>query len=120
MGLSEVVVTGILALFGGAGASLIAGWLAKPKTKAEAQQLQAAGEVALSGEAREWARQFAGRTSHAEERAERAEGRVDELEAALIECYGYVRQLRDHYRERGETPPPLPVRLEALWRATGH
>lgn len=137
MTLSELVVTGILAIFGGAGASLVAGLLAKPKTKAEARQLQKAGEVAVSAEAREWARDFARRTEHAEQRAvaadqraeaaehraetaeQRAEVRCDELESSLIECYGYVRLLREQIRHLGEQPPPLPVRLEALWRATG-
>jgi hypothetical protein len=124
MTLSQVIVTGVLAIFAGAGASLIQGWLNKPKTRAEAGQLHVAAEVSVSAESREWARDFAQRARNAEERAahaeDRAEGRVDELEAGLIECYGYVRLLRDHYREHGETAPPLPVRLEALWRATGN
>lgn len=123
MTLSQAVITGILAIFAGAGASLAQGWLNKPKTTAEAGQLHTAAEVSVSAESREWARDFAlrakaaeDRAGLAEQRAEKAEERVDELEAGLIECYGYVRLLRDHYRQHGETAPPLPVRLEALWR----
>lgn len=123
MTLSQAVITGVLAVFAGAGASLIQGWLNKPRSDAEAANLQVAGEVSVSAESREWARDFAARAKgaedraeHAEQRAEKAEERVDELEAGLIECYGYVRKLRDHYRQHGETAPALPVRLEALWR----
>lgn len=126
MTLSQVVVTGILAMFGGAGASLIKGWLDKPKTQAGAVQMQTAAEVSVSAESREWVREFKERTDraeeraqHAEERAEKAETRVDDLESLFIECYGYFRQLRDHYRQHGETPPALPMRLEALWRSNG-
>ena len=127
MTISSAVVIAFLSIFGGAGASLIAGWLARPKTRAEADQVQTAAEVSVSQEAREWARDFGARADraeqraeHAEQRADDAEERVDELEAVLIECYGYVRSLREVIRQSGKTPPPLPLRLEALWRATGH
>jgi folate-dependent phosphoribosylglycinamide formyltransferase PurN len=123
MTLSQAVIAGVLAIFAGAGGSLIQGWLNKPKTAAEAGNLHVAAEVSVSAESREWARDFAQRAKAAEDRAvlaeqraEKAEERVDVLEAGLIECYGYVRLLRDHYRQHGETAPALPVRLEALWR----
>lgn len=125
MTLSQAIVTGLLAIFAGAGASLVQGWMNKPKTTAETSQMHTATEVSVSAEAREWARDFGQRAKnaetraeHAEQRAEKAEARVDELEAGLIECYGYVRLLREHYRQHGETAPALPVRLEALWRSS--
>lgn len=127
MGVSQVVIPGLISLLGLVFSSLVAAWLARPKTKAEADNLNAAASVSVSADAREWARDFAQRAEraeeraiHAEQRAETADERCDELEAGLIECYHLVRQMRDHYRQHGETPPALPVRLEALWRATGH
>lgn len=123
MTLSQIVITCLVGIFGGAGGSLISGLLSKPKTRAEADQLQTAASVSVSAEAREWARDFATRAERAEQRAEHAEARadlaeerVDELEGNLIECYGYVRQLREQVRQLGKQPPPLPARLEALWR----
>jgi folate-dependent phosphoribosylglycinamide formyltransferase PurN len=126
MTISQAVITGILAIFAGAGGSLVSGFLRRPKTRAEADNLETAGVVSMSAEAREWARDFAAgarqaqeRAEAAEVRAEKADNRVDELEASLIECYGYVRQLREQIRQLGNQPPPLPSRLEVLWE-NGH
>jgi hypothetical protein len=60
------------------------------------------------------------RAEDAEHRADEVERRADELEAGLVACYGYVRQLRDEIRRLDGKVPPLPARLETLWRATGH
>lgn len=126
----------ILALLGGSlsgvGVSLVSNVLQRPKTKAEADNLNAAASVSVSADAREWTRIFMERTDSAEHRAdvaerradvaerraEVAEHRVDEVETGLIECYGYVRKLHEIMRRHSVPPPPLPARLEALWRGS--
>lgn len=124
---SDVVTPAIIAIIVAAVTSGVGAYFARPKTRAEADNLNATATVSMSAEARQWTQVFAQETAAAkatakaaEDRAEAAETRIDELETGLIECYHLVRQMRDHYREHGETPPALPVRLEALWRATGH
>jgi hypothetical protein len=107
--------------------SLASGWARRPKTRAEAGNLNATARVGVSADNREWAELFVQRANAAELRADRAEHRADEaerradeVEEGLIACYGYVRQLRDEIRRLDGQVPPLPARLETLWRATGH
>lgn len=140
---AQVVLTGILAIFAGAGGSAIAAYFAKPKTKAEADQLNAAASVSLSADARAWAQTFADAARAAETRADAAEHRADEAEAKaeeadrkavaagrhadlleenydhieslVIQGYGYVRKLQEEIRRLGGTPTSPPAELEALW-----
>jgi predicted nucleic acid-binding protein len=124
---SDIVTPAIIAIVVAAVTSGVGAYFARPRTRAEADNLNATASVSMSAEARQWTQVFVQeaadaklRAKAAEDRAEAAEQRVDELEAGLIDCYHLVRQMRDHYRRHDETPPALPVRLEALWRATGH
>lgn len=145
----DVNVAAAMALIGalsGAFGSLARSWLARPKTKAEADNLNAAATVSLSAESREWASTFADRADRAERRADQAEHRADEAEhradqaerradqaehradaaettadnaqALVVKCYGYVRGLHAEIRRLGGTPPSPPSELEALWRDT--
>jgi len=144
MDVSQVVITALIAVFGGAGASFIAALAARPKTTAEAEQLNAAASVSVSADARAWAKEFADRTAAAESRADRAEDRAqraeehadeaerkadaaeahaerlevraDEQQAALVECWLYVRKLHDQVRSHDETPIPVPPTLQRLWQ----
>jgi predicted cobalt transporter CbtA len=120
----------LIGALGGAFGSVMRSWWARPKTRAEAENLNAAATVSISSEAREWASAFASRADAAERRADAAEHRADEaerradraeehveiVEANLIRTYGYVRALRDEIRRLNGTPPPPPPELEALWR----
>lgn len=129
---ANAIVAALLAgSLSGVAAALITGVLARPKTRAEADNLNAAASVSVSSDARAWTRIFMERADSAEHRADDAEHkaeeaehraqaaeiRADEVESGLIECYGYVRKLHDRLRQLGDTPPPLPPRLEALWRS---
>lgn len=127
---SDVVTPAIVAILVAALTSGIGAYFARPKTKAEADQLNAAASVSMSAEAREWTRVFMARANQAEERANRAEEqaiqaderagraeeRADEIEAALVESYNYVRSLRDEVARLGGRKIPAPLKLEALWR----
>lgn len=124
---SDVVTPAIIAIVVAAVTSGVGAYFARPKTRAEADNLNATATVSMSAEARQWTQVFVqdaadakSRAKAAEDRAEAAENRADEIEAGLVECYGYVRLLREELRGLGKTPPALPARLEALWRATGH
>lgn len=118
--------------------SLVVAVASRPKTRAETDQLKAAASVSVSADAREWAQTFIDQADKALKRADQAEEeadhaqndaaiarqtadkateKVDELESVLIECYGYVRTLRDIIRRHDDQPPPLPRRLEALWES---
>lgn len=119
---AAVALIGALA---GAFGSVARQWLVRPKTKAEADNLNAAATVSVSSDNREWAQLFERRADAAEKRADQAEHRADEaetkadsVEANLIRCYGYVRSLRDEIRRLNGTPPPPPPELEALWRGS--
>ena len=121
----DVVTPAIVAILVAAGTSLVGAWFAKPKTRAEADNLNAAASVSMSAEAREWTRLFVDRANAAEAdaleakaKAEAAEERADEFEVALVEAYGYFRQLRQDVVALGGPDRQPPVRLEALWRAS--
>lgn len=117
------------AIFGALG-SVIRSVLIRPKTRAEADQLNAAATVSISQEAREWAVRFAERADAAERRADAAEHHADAaehraeqaeqhtelVEANLIKTYGYARSLRETIVRLGGTPPPPPPELERMWR----
>src|SRR3954454_14885848 len=97
------------------GASMVTGLMARPKTKAEAGATQAGGEVAISGDAREWAKEFAERARKAEERADTADKRCDEIEAEFTRfrtsVIHHVRELRQEITNLGGHPPPPPPEL---------
>lgn len=113
------VTTLLIALFGGAGASFVAGYFARPKNKAEAQAANANANVSLSADAREWAKVWMEKAEKAEEEAEKAqrkaedaEERVDALEHAMTQCILYVHRLRTQILQTGQSvpPPPDPLR----------
>lgn len=131
----DVNLAAAVALVGalsGALGSLARSWLARPKTRAEADNLNAAATVSISADAREWASTFAERADRAERRADQAEHRADQAErradaaetaadntqALIVKCYGYVRSLHAEIRDLGGTPPPPPAELETLWRGS--
>lgn len=123
--------------------SLMVNWFNRPRTKGEGAKLNAAALVTKSSDNREWAERFVQqadaalaraqkaeeRADAAEERADAAEGRavhaetevgrcnerVDELEALLIEAWGYIRGERVKMVAAGLTPERLPIRLERFW-----
>jgi methyl-accepting chemotaxis protein len=134
----------LIGALGGALGSVLRSWLARPKTRAEADKLNAAATVSISADARQWASTFAERADRAERRADQAEHRADEaehradeaehradqaedrarqaevkadnVETNLIRTYSYVRQLRETIVRLHGTPPAPPPELEALWR----
>lgn len=135
--MSTQILALILAIFGGAGASLITGWLTRPKTKADAGLAIATGEVAISGDAREWAREFASRAAAAEARAGAAETRAsaaedradaadqrydaadqrcDEIERKFDLLVGYTRLLQRELGAVSDHPiqPPPPELIPPL------
>lgn len=107
----SVVFTLLAAVFAGALTSLITGWLARPKTKADAGLAVATGEVAISGDAREWAREFAARAARAEEKATAAEQRVDGIENKLDIAIRHIRDQQREIERLGGHPLPVPPEL---------
>jgi hypothetical protein len=71
MGTNQAVITILVAVLGGSLASLTTAYATRPKTKAEAQNLNAAAGVSISADIREWSQMFVKRT----EAAERAQTR---------------------------------------------
>jgi folate-dependent phosphoribosylglycinamide formyltransferase PurN len=125
MSTSQAVITVLVAVLGGSLASLITAYATRPKTKAEAQNLNAAAGVSISADIREWSQMFVSRTEAAERRADQAEHRaneaeskVDDIEARLILVYGYVRSLREEMKRHALTPPPPPPELEHYWNGS--
>lgn len=146
MDVNLAAAAALIGALSGAFASLARSWIARPKTQAEADNLNAAATVSISADAREWASTFADRADRAERRADQAEHRADEAEhradqaerradqaehradsaetsadnaqALIVKCYGYVRGLHAEIRDLGGTPPAPPPELEALWRDT--
>lgn len=117
---SGQVLTLIAALFAGSIASVITGILARPKTRAEAGATAAVGEVAISGDAREWARQFAEQAAAANTRAQAAEDRCDAIEHRLDVAIAYIRQLqREVVAVGGHPPVPPPELIPPLEPVTG-
>ena len=121
----EQLATLLLAVFAGAGASLVTGLLSRPKVTAEASAAHAGGEVSISGDAREWARTFAEKAEHAEQRAEKAElrakaaevqlervdARCDELDTQLVRLSRYTNMLQRAMRDNGIDVPEPPFEL---------
>lgn len=133
---NNVITTGLIVLLSSVPVSLITAYFARPKTKAEAENLQASTSVSVSGDARAWSQMFVERTQaaevrsdKAEERARRAEERVDEVEARATQAeerneerfilmYGYVRKLRQEMRDNNLTPSAPPPELEVYWNGS--
>lgn len=126
---SDQILTLLLAIVAASGTSLITGMFGRPRLRAEAGKFKSDGEVAVSGDAREWAKQFAlqaqtaeTRAGRAEERAdaveglaerarlraEHAEDRCDELETQVLAVSAYARVLRDQMLRHGWTNVPEP------------
>lgn len=121
---SEQVVAIIIAVIAAVGTSLVTGILARPRTRAEARATDASGEVSVSGDAREWARDFAVRADKAEERANVAERRADaaseradlasrrcdDLERKIDLLVDYTGVLQRAITEATGRPAPRPPR----------
>lgn len=122
MGTSQAVITVLVAVLGGSLASLITAYATRPKTKAEAQNLNAAASVSVSADVREWSLMFVKRAEQAElradaaeKRADAAEQKVDDLETRFILAYGYMRSLREDMRRHNLKPASPPPELELYW-----
>jgi hypothetical protein len=125
------VTTLIVALFGGAIASLIAGYFARPKTKGEAAQANANATVSLSADAREWAQLWMGKAEAADVRAQAAEKRADEanekaeaaedhatrLDSKLAAAVVYMRALQQEINRHGGRVPEPPFILRDMWNS---
>lgn len=110
--MSDQLLALIIALFGGAGATAVTNWLTRPKTKADAGLAVATGEVAMSGDAREWARVFASEAKEAKERADRAEQRCDDIERRFGLLVDYTRTLQREINSiDGHQVPAPPAEL---------
>lgn len=115
---SDQIVTILIALIAACGATFITGIISRPKVKAEAQAATAGGQVAISGDAREWAKAFADRAAQADVRATRAEEKVAEVERrcdALDDKFRalvlYTQRLQREVVNLGGTPLPPPAIL---------
>lgn len=133
MAISRDVITLLLAVVAACGASLVTGHYSKPKVKAEGFQAEAAGEVALSGDARAWAQLFAERAERAEARATAAEQRAavaeqrardaeehaedaltrcDDTDARFLKLANYTAALQTWAAGPRDAPrPPVPPEL---------
>lgn len=125
------VTTLIVALFAGAGGSLIAGYFARPKTRGEAAQANANATVSLSADAREWAQLWMKKADDAEERAKTAEARAEEandkaddaeervtdLDNKLAAAVSYMRTLKQEIDRAGGHVPEPPYILRDMWDA---
>lgn len=103
----------IVAVIAGSGAAFVTGWLARPKTKADAQAVAATASVGLSADAREWAVLWMGKAQEAEDRAAKAERRCDAIEAHLdavtAALVSHIRRLEAQIGDLGgEDLPPFP------------
>jgi len=118
----QTIVTVLLAVVGGAGASIITGLFGMPQVRAGAKATEATGEVAISGDAREWAKTFADRAERAEARADKADERADAVEQELEDCkqrceavetrldnwMAYARRLQVALERQNIAVPPPP------------
>lgn len=125
------ITTLLVALFGGAAASLVAGYFARPKTKGEAAQANANATVSLSSDAREWATLWMTKAEKADERAEQAEKRADEandkaeaaedhatiLDSKLAAAVVYMRTLQQEINRAGGHVPEPPFILREMWES---
>lgn len=118
---SDQIVTLIVAVVAACGAAMVTGLLTRPKVKAEAGAAEAGGQVAISGDAREWAREFALRATAADQRAQNAEAKVadverrcDELDDKFRALVVYTQQLQGEVVRLGGHPPKPPTILTAV------
>ena len=127
--MADQITTLIVALFGGAIATLIAGYFARPKTKGEAAQANANATVSLSSDAREWATLWMKKSEDADVRAQAAEKRADEandkaeaaeehatrLDNQMSAGVVYMRILQREINRLGGTVPEPPYILRDMW-----
>lgn len=142
--MNSTVVAALISALVAVGTSVFVGLMARPKTRAEANQLNTAASVSVSADTRAWAQTIIDQANTAVERAEHradeaeeeaeaahrdaaqarveartASERVDELEGMMIEAYGWWRRQTEELRTSGVAVLPLPPRLEALWQSMG-
>lgn len=108
---SDQVIALVIALFGGAGAAIVTGLITRPKTRAEAGVAVATGQVTISGDAREWAKTFAERAQRAEDRVEKVEAEMYALERRFDLLLGYTQSLQREMVKVGGHPPRPPQEL---------
>lgn len=82
----QTIITVLLAVVAGSGASIITGLFTMPQVKAGAKTTRAEGEVAISGDAREWAKTFAEQAAKADKRADEAEDELEVVKRELRDC----------------------------------
>lgn len=98
-------MTLLLAIVAASGTSIATGILTRPKMKADAKTAEATGEVAISGDAREWAKTFA-------ERADKADARADEAEARAETAEHEVAAVKVELKDCKEQCEVLATRLD--------
>lgn len=114
----DQILTLMVAVIMAVGASLVTGLLSRPKQNADINATKAGGQVAISGDARQWAKQFAdqataasARADRAEEKADEAGRRLDEIESKMDSFATYCRTLQREIISLGGHPPPPPPEL---------
>lgn len=119
---SDQIVTLLAAIVVACGASIVTGLFGMPRLRSENKSSQTNDSVAISGDARAWAQQFAERASaadiraakaearaaRAEEHADRLDMRCDELEELQLKTAAYARVLRAAMVHHGWTDVPEP------------
>lgn len=118
---SDQIITIIVAVVAACGAAMVTGLMTRPKVRAEAGAAEAGGQVAISGDAREWAREFALRATAADQRAQNAEAKVadverrcDELDEKFRALVVYTQQLQGEVVRLGGHPAKPPAILTAV------
>ena len=114
---SSAIIAVAVAILSAIG-TLVNALLSRPKMSAEAKAADTGGEVAISGDAREWVREFRQdarlaneQATAAAERAKAAEERIDELEDKMDLLVDYARTLQVAIVDLGGHPPNPPEDL---------
>jgi hypothetical protein len=99
---TAALVSGVV----GVTASLVAGWLARPKTKADASKASVEAKTTDSAEYRAWAQVFIDQTQRAEQKAAAAEARAAAAEDRCDGLEARIRSLETFIVQQGLQLPP--------------
>lgn len=87
----------VLSVIASVAVAIIAGLFNRPQVDAKARADKAGGEVALSGDAREWVIEFRQQAKDATDKAESAELRADAAEERAVETERRVKVVEDKF-----------------------